>query len=157
MPKVATDDSHTHFYKLVCQDLSIKDCYVGHTTNFHKRKHHRKNLCINPKNRLYHSFKYQFILENGGWDNWEMVLINTEPCENSIEAVKREREYLELLEPSLNQVRPIITREEGFYSIESTIKNTRNDLVRTRKIIMPTASKRIQIMLKNITERIKRN
>ena len=38
MPHKEVDDSKTHFYKIVCKDLSIKDCYVGHTTNFKNRK-----------------------------------------------------------------------------------------------------------------------
>ena len=112
MPKVAMDYSKTHFYKIVCKDLSIKDCYVGHTTNLMKRKHHHKNLCINPNNKQYNSFKYQFIRDNGGWDNWEIVLIKTESCENSFEAVRKEREYIEELQASLNKVKPISSKEE---------------------------------------------
>lgn len=106
------DYSNTYFYKIVCKDLLVKDCYVGHTTNFVKRKYQHKNLCHNQNNRLYNSFKYQFIRDNGGWDNWEMVLINTESCENSIEAVKKEREYIEELQATLNKVRPIVSQEE---------------------------------------------
>ena len=30
------DYSKTHFYKIVCKDLNIKDCYVGHTIKFQK-------------------------------------------------------------------------------------------------------------------------
>ena len=112
MPKVAMDYSKTHFYKIVCKDLSIKDCNLGHTTNLMKRKHHHKNLCINPNNKQYNSFKYQFIRNNGGWDNWEIVLIKTESCENSFEAVRKEREYIEELQASLNKVKPISSKEE---------------------------------------------
>ena len=106
------DYSKTHFYKIVCKDLNIRDCYVGHTTNLTKRKHHHKNLCQNPNNRLYNCFKYQFIRENGGWQNWEMVLIMTENCENIFDAVKKEREYIEQLNATLNKSRPIISKEE---------------------------------------------
>ena len=56
---------------------------------------------------------YQFIRENGGWDNWQMVLINTGNCEYSLEAKKRERENIENLNASLNRVRPFITTEEA--------------------------------------------
>ena len=67
MPKVAMDYSKTHFYKIVCKDLSIKDCYVGHTTNLMKRKHHHKNLCINPnkKNTIASSINLFVIMVDG--------------------------------------------------------------------------------------------
>ena len=124
MPKVAMDYSKTHFYKIVCKDLNIRDCYVGHTTNLIKRKHHHKNMCHNPNNRQYNCFKYQFIRENGGWQNWEIILIKTENCENSFEAVKKEREYIEQLQATLNKARPIISKEEEIlYDHNYYIKN----------------------------------
>ena len=101
MPKFSIDYSKTHIYKIICKYLNMKDCYVRHTTNFLKRKQHHKNLCHNPNNRLYKCYKYELIRENGGWDNRDMVLINTEACENGIGAVKREREYIETLNATL--------------------------------------------------------
>ena len=38
MPRLPVDYSNTYFYKIVCRDVSIPDMYVGHTTNFSKRK-----------------------------------------------------------------------------------------------------------------------
>jgi hypothetical protein len=38
MPKKPTDYSKTILYKLVCNDLNITECYVGHTTHFVKRR-----------------------------------------------------------------------------------------------------------------------
>ena len=38
MPLQEIDYSKTHFYKIVCKELSVKDCYIGHTTNFNRRK-----------------------------------------------------------------------------------------------------------------------
>ena len=32
MPRKEIDYTKTNFYKIVCKDLSVKDCYVGHTT-----------------------------------------------------------------------------------------------------------------------------
>ena len=67
--------------------------YVGHTTNFAKRKHHHKNLCQNTNNRGFHRFLYQFLRENGGWENWDMILITTECCMNGLEAVSKAKTY----------------------------------------------------------------
>ena len=45
MPRKPIDYSKTISYKIVCNDLSITDCYVGHTTDFTKRKSHHKSDC----------------------------------------------------------------------------------------------------------------
>ncbi|MCR9103631.1 MAG: GIY-YIG nuclease family protein [bacterium] len=114
MPVKPIDYSKTHIYKIVCKDLNIKDCYVGHTTDFIKRKSQHKNTSLNPKYKYHHSLVYQFIRENGGWENFDMVLIKTETCENSLEAKQRERHFIEQLHTTLNTVkRPYATQEEN--------------------------------------------
>ena len=49
MPKTPMDYSKTIIYKIVCNDLSIKECYVGHTTDMTKRKCSHKYSCNNMK------------------------------------------------------------------------------------------------------------
>ena len=55
---------------------------------------------------------YNFIADHGGWDNWEMVLIKTECCEHALDAKRKEREYIELLNATLNMCRPYIDKED---------------------------------------------
>ena len=44
MPKNNIDYSKCVIYKIVCNDLSIEDIYVGSTTEFIKRKYrHKRN------------------------------------------------------------------------------------------------------------------
>ena len=112
MPSKPIDYSKTHFYKIVCKDLSISDCYVGHTTDFTKRKSKHKGKYSLEGNRDYHLYVYQFIRNNGGWDNFDMILIKTVECNNSLEARKIERELIEELKATLNQRIPIISNEE---------------------------------------------
>ena len=95
--------SNTHFYKIVCKDLQIDKCYVGHTTNFAKRKNTHKNNCNNKKHNTY---LYQFIRENGGFNNFEMVLLETLDCNSRLEALRTERQYIEELKATLNQIKP---------------------------------------------------
>ena len=52
MPKNEIDYSNTIIYKIVCKDEKISDLYVGHTTNFVKRKCLHKNSCNNLNNKL---------------------------------------------------------------------------------------------------------
>ena len=103
MPRKPIDYSKTHFYKIVCRDTSITDCYVGMTTSLlSKRKSQHKFCCLNDTDKHYNLHLYQFIRANGGWDNFEMVLIETECLDNALEAGKRERFYKEQLNSSLN-------------------------------------------------------
>jgi len=112
MPKTILDYSKTIMYKFVCNDLTIKDCYVGHTTNMTKRKYWHKSACTNEKNKAYNFKIYKIIRENGGWENWTMLLVEKFPCKDNHEACKRERELYEELDAKMNTRRPYLTKEE---------------------------------------------
>jgi predicted GIY-YIG superfamily endonuclease len=71
------DYNNTVMYK-----LSHKDCdnnnnfiYVGHTTHFIERKAQHKSGCNNEKGKSYNRTVYKYISENGGWNEWDMILI----------------------------------------------------------------------------------
>jgi len=103
------DYSKTVMYKIVCNDLSIKDCYVGHISDFRKRKYNHKNTCNNNISK----FKvYQFIRVHGGWENWTMVMIEQYPCNNVLEASRRERYWVEQLNATLNTCVPSRTNKQ---------------------------------------------
>ena len=56
---------------------------------------------------------YQFIRENGGWENWDMILIDTLECENNLKARAKEREFMEKLNVILNTYKkPCFSYEE---------------------------------------------
>jgi len=107
MPKQPVDYSKCVIYKIVCQDESVTECYVGHTTNFKSRKNQHKcrSKTINFK-------LYQMIRENGGWDNWTMTPICEYPCENLIQACIKEEECRIELQASLNSMKAHQTKEE---------------------------------------------
>ena len=65
MPRLPIDFSRTIIYKIVCKDLTIKDCYVGATTEFNKRKCGHKCKCVNENCKEYNYKVYQFIREHG--------------------------------------------------------------------------------------------
>lgn len=109
MPRREIDYSKIVIYKIVCNDLSITDLYVGSTTNFANRKNTHKGYC---NNNIGNSKKYQIIRDNGGWDNWSMIQIEAFPCLNGNEAKTRERYWYENLNASLNMVVPSRTNKE---------------------------------------------
>ena len=94
MPKSILDYSKCIIYKIVCIDFNIKDVYVGHTTDFTKRKYQHKLNCSPPK---YINMKiFKVINENGGWENLSIVLAEEfRECNNSNEARPCERHWFE--------------------------------------------------------------
>lgn len=114
MPKKEIDYSKTVMYKIVCNDLETVDCYVGHTTDFTKRKTKHKYSCNHEAHKTFNYDVYKMIRSKGGWSNWSMIEIEKYPCSDGNEARKRERHWYEALKPSLNIVVPTRTRKEYY-------------------------------------------
>ena len=107
MPRSNINYVNCIIYKIVCNDYNIKDSYVGSTTEFTKRKYRHKSNCTSLK-YTEHEFKvYQFIRNNGGWDNWSMIEIEKYPCNDGNEARARERYWCETLNATLNDRMPL--------------------------------------------------
>ena len=121
------DYSKTIMYRIVCNDLSITDCYVGHTTNLTKRKSKHKDNCNNPKSEKHNLKIYQFIRDNGGWNNFTLVQIEIFNCKNANEARARERELYEQLNSTMNSVKPNRTLEEKKFYYRQNSKVFRED------------------------------
>ena len=94
MPKNLINYSDTIMYKIYCKNLDIHDIYVGHTTNFIKRKYHHKKNCENGNKKLK---IYETICDNGGWENWEMTELIKMDFKNVTEVRIKEQEYYKLL------------------------------------------------------------
>jgi hypothetical protein len=103
MPKVLADYSNTIIYKLCCNNPSITDIYIGHTTNFIQRKNRHKNCCYNVD---CNSYVYTFIRDHDGWDNWAMIQIENCSCKNKREAESIEHYWITTLSSTLNSNKP---------------------------------------------------
>lgn len=112
MPKNQMDYSQTIIYKICCKDVSVTDIYIGHTTNFIQRKHNHKKCCCNENSKNHNINVYKFIRKNGGWNNWDMIQIEQINCNNNMEALLRERFWIELLKPKLNINNPLTFQDE---------------------------------------------
>jgi len=112
MPKNPVDYSKTLIYKIVCKNPDIEGIYVGHTTDLKSRKNCHKTRCNCQTQKFHNLYVYEYIRNNGGWDNWDMLVIEEYPCENMYEACLRERHWLETLHANLNTTIPSRSKKE---------------------------------------------
>ena len=112
MPLTSIDYSKVVFYKIVCNDMSVSDFYVGSTTNFIRRKSTHKNACNTEKAHNTNYKIYQCIRANGGWDNWSVVPIEEASCSSKLDMLKKEREHYENLQATLNTRLPRRDKKE---------------------------------------------
>ena len=125
------DYTKTKIYRLVSKNPDILECYVGSTTNFNARRSLHKSDCNISNAKRYNSKKYIFIRENGGWSEWEMVLIEEYACENYEQARKRELYWQEHYSASLNENRAYVNIKEE--AKKYYIKNADEITLRLRK------------------------
>ena len=116
MPRLPINYENTQFYKIVCRDLDVEEIYVEHTTDFNRRKSQHKHMCSAEGNKDYNMKLYVFIRSQGGWANFDMILIETRSCETALEARKIERTYIESLGSTLNQTTP--GRDRHAYNLD---------------------------------------
>ena len=127
-------------YKLCCKDTDIKECYIGSTCNYSRRKAEHKSKCNNENDRAYNFKVYQVIRDNGGWDNWDFVIIEKYPCKDKIEKEIRERYWVELI-GTLNARIPNRTHKEYYDNNKEKIlesckeyrENNKEEIKQTKK------------------------
>jgi len=114
-------------YKLCCKDANITDIYIGSTTSFRHRKAGHKSDCNNENSKKYNFNLYKCIRENGGFLNWEMILVEYYSCKTKLELEKKEREIIEELKPTLNKTIPSRTKKEWYYDNKEKVKEWREE------------------------------
>lgn len=94
-------------YKIVSKECGTIR-YVGSTTrqlSVRLSSHRYKSL---TKPSPFHSW----VLNNGGWQSLDIVLVENYPCCNKEELHMRERYWIETLSPQLNKTIPTRTMRE---------------------------------------------
>jgi hypothetical protein len=112
------DYSKTVIYVIKCKDDTKTDIYVGSTCNFKQRVRQHKNASKYRNLRLY-----DYINENGGWDNFTIEIYDTYPCENVKQCRIKEREVYETLKAGLNVKYPQRTRKEWYEANKDVLLN----------------------------------
>jgi len=112
MPKKEMDYSKCLIYKIQHKDNNDL-LYVGHTTNFTKRKYkHKSNISSNDK---YNMKLYQMIRENGGWDDFNMIVIEEFPCKNLREAKAEEDKVMREMKSTMNTNRALKSLDAKYW------------------------------------------
>ena len=102
---------NTFIYKIICKDDKITNTYVGLTIDFKKRQRAHELKCHNLKSGKL----YDFIRLNGGWYNWDMIIVEKCFCQNRKEARIREKYWYEILKADLNKNYPSRNCEEWYH------------------------------------------
>ena len=124
MPKVPIDYNNTIIYKI--EHIEKDDLvYVGHTTNWDRRKYQHKKCCNNENSSKYNYRLYQMVKDNGGWDKFRMIEVEKYPCSDRREADKRETEIMKELKANLNTYKSYTTKEEKSEQDKNIEKKTR--------------------------------
>lgn len=84
-------------YSDVCDEV-----YIGSTNDFKRRLRDHKSRCNNENNDGHNFFIYQFIRQNGGWDNFKSSILWEGDVKDKYEKMKIEGEYMKEYDKTLN-------------------------------------------------------
>ncbi len=137
MPITKMDYTKTIIYKI--QHIENPELlYVGHTTNFNKRKSQHKGNCKDEKK----TFKlYLTIRENGGWEMFKMIPVKEVSCTGRYGALREEDNMMTELKATLNTVRAIENKadtREKYHENMRKLKEMRNELDLKYETLYPT-------------------
>lgn len=111
----------TFIYKIESLDDS-NYIYIGHTTDYIKRKEQHIRGIKDNKNNLK---IYETIRQNGGINNFKMRVLEIAECNSHHEALERENYYYNIFNANLNSSRPLKVEK-----IINNIKRTKQNMIK---------------------------
>lgn len=99
------------FYKIssINPNVEVNDCYIGSTQNINQRLRNHKSNCNNEKSEKYNYKIYQYIRNNGGFENFKLTLLKQCDCNSRLDAKAIEKSYIDEYEAKLNSILPYTT------------------------------------------------
>ena len=114
-----------------CDDT--KKVYIGSTIDLKNRiKSHRHN-CNNEKNEKYNYKLYQYIRENGGFNEYEFIILECYVFNHNHELLYKEDDYIKMYDNNLNSKRAYLTDEEYKKKNNEKVKKYREEHIEERK------------------------
>jgi len=71
-------------YCIVSKDTDIQEVYIGSCVDLNKRITYHKGFCNNKNGKEYNFKLYQFIRENGGFNNWKFIWLELFKTDDTI-------------------------------------------------------------------------
>ena len=106
-------ETHNYLiYKIVCKDASVTEMYIGSSKDIKKRTRQHKSDCHNELRPNYNCKIYQIIRANGGWANWDLIVLEELPNVTKEQAIMREEYWRIELQATLNTYRSHRTLEQ---------------------------------------------
>ena len=117
MPLTPINYQNTIIYKIQCREKP-ELIYVGHTTDFTRRKNQHRTVSNCSSSSKYNRKLYLMIRENGGWEMFNMIQIKEYPCENKRQAEAEEDKMMQELKSNLNSCRSFTGMSESDYAFQ---------------------------------------
>lgn len=76
--------------------------YIGSTINFNRRKCSHKKNTNNKRKKSYKYPLYKYIRECGGWDKFNMEIIERFIYIDKNQIFEQEQHYIDIMKPKLN-------------------------------------------------------
>ena len=114
-------------------DYDNDNVYIGSTTDLNTRKLKHKYSCMNENNKDFHYKVYQYIRENGGFDNFQFIILRV--CDNvdKKELFKLEQSFIDVYEPTLNTNNASQTKKEWCEKNKEKIKKHKKEYYEKNK------------------------
>jgi hypothetical protein len=116
-----------YVYKLCCNDINVKEIYVGSTVNMKERRREHRHRCNNPNHPKAKYKVYECIRANGGFNNWSMIQLEKVEFADKHQLHAKERFYLEQLQATLNAYIPTRTNKEYYDEHKERIKQNKKE------------------------------
>ena len=122
-------------YCIFCKDTNVQQVYVGSCVDLNKRIRDHKKCSNNKNGKEYNKRLYQFIRENGGFDNWKFIWLEMFKTDDTIFLRQLEQNYMDTFpkELLLNSQRAYGQDIERYY--EQNIKKCKEYRQQNREII----------------------
>ena len=104
--------NESRIYKIWCNLQGVDEIYIGSSARFIERCKLHESDCNNINSPRYSYKLYNYIRNNGGWNNFTVEVLEKYPCNNRKELNIREEWWKQQQQPTLNERRAHITDEE---------------------------------------------
>jgi hypothetical protein len=156
MPRISIDYTNTIIYKIQHNDID-ELIYVGHTTDFTKRKSAHKTNTHNDKGKPYNRQLYKMIRDNGDWDCFKMIEIKKFPCNDKREAEAEEDKVMRELKATMNMNRAFVKAEDIIEDRRAYRATHAEDIKEKAKIFRATHAEEVKEKAKIYRENLNKD